>query len=162
MDGFTSLAVLIGVVGIWLGYPIIDPLIGILITIGILKIVLDSSKLVFTRLLDGVEPEVIDKVKNITGSVEGVCEVTDLRVRWIGHRLHAEINASVSPSLSVGEGHEIANSIREKLLENFSYLSGTTIHVDPLTASGECCHCGPEDPEILQGKHKQVLNACSQ
>lgn len=162
VDGFTSLAVLIGAVGIWLGYPIIDPLIGILITISILKIVLDSSKLVFTRLLDGVEPEVVDKVKNITESVEGVCEVTDLRVRWIGHRLHAEINASVAPSLSVGEGHEIANAIREKLLENFSYLSGTTIHVDPLTASGECCHCGPENPEILHGKQKQALNTCSQ
>ncbi|WP_292391656.1 cation diffusion facilitator family transporter [Methanosarcina sp. UBA5] len=162
VDGFTSLAVLIGAIGIWLGYPIIDPLIGMLITISILKIVLDSSKLVFTRLLDGVEPEIIDKVKNITESVDGVCEVTDLRVRWIGHRLHAEINASVATSLSVGEGHEIANAIREKLLENFSYLSGTTIHVDPFTASGEHCHYGSENPEILHGKQKQVLNTCSQ
>ena len=159
VDGFTSLAVLIGAAGVWLGYPIIDPLIGMLITITILKIVFDTSKLVFTRLLDGVEPEVIDKVKNVAESVEGVCEVTDLRVRWIGHRLHAEINASVAPSLSVGEGHEIANAIREKLLENFSYLSGTTIHVDPLTASGECCHCGPENLEIQHGKQKHVLNA---
>lgn len=99
-----------------------------LITINILKIVLDSSELVFTHLLDGVEPEVIDNVKNVTESVDGVCEVTDLRVRWIGHRLHAEINASVSPSIAVGEGHEIANAIREKLFENFSYFSGTTIH----------------------------------
>ncbi|MDW5552245.1 cation diffusion facilitator family transporter [Methanosarcina sp.] len=162
IDGFTSLAVLVGAIGIWLGYPVIDPLIGMLITISILKIVVDSSKLVFTRLLDGVEPEVFDNVKNITESVEGVCEVTDLRVRWIGHRLHAEINASVSPSLSVEEGHEIANSIREKLLENFSYLSGTTIHVDPLTASGECCHYGSDNSEILHGKQKQVSNACSQ
>lgn len=162
VDGFTSLAVLIGAIGIWLGYPIIDPVIGMLITISILKIVFDSSKLVFTRLLDGVEPEVIDKVKNITESVEGVCEVTDLRVRWIGHRLHAEINASVAPSLSVGEGHEIANAIRVKLLENFSYLSGTTIHVDPLTASGECCHCEPENREVLHGKQKHVLKAYSQ
>ncbi|MGA9189511.1 MAG: cation transporter dimerization domain-containing protein, partial [Methanosarcina sp.] len=135
---------------------------GMLITITILKIVFDTSKLVFARLLDGVEPEIIDKVKNVAESVEGVCEVTDLRVRWIGHRLHAEINASVAPSLSVGEGHEIANSVREKLLENFSDLSGTTIHVDPLTASGECCHCGPENPEILHGKQKQILNAYSQ
>ena len=118
VDGLTSLAVLIGAVGVWLGYPIIDPLIGMLITITILKIVLDISKPVFLRLLDGVEPEVIDKVKNIAESVEGVCEVTDLRVRWIGHRLHAEINASVSSSLSVEEGHEIANAMREKLLEN--------------------------------------------
>jgi len=158
VDGFTSLAVLIGALGVWLGYPILDPLIGMLITIAILKIVLDSSKLVFTRLLDGVEPEVLDKVKDIAEGVEGVCEVTDLRVRWIGHRLHAEINASVDPSLSVEEGHEIANAVREKLLENFSYLSGTTIHVDPVTASGECCHCGPESPEKRRGRQKRVLN----
>lgn len=157
VDGFTSLAVLLGAIGVWLGYPILDPLIGMLITIAILKIVLDSSKLVFTRLLDGVEPEVLDKVKDIAESVEGVCEVTDLRVRWIGHRLHAEINASVDPSLSVEEGHEIANAVREKLLENFSYLSGTTIHVDPLTASGECCHCVPESLE-KKGKQKRILN----
>ncbi|AAM04244.1 TPA: cation transporter [Methanosarcina acetivorans] len=158
MDGFTSLAVLVGAVGVWLGYPILDPLIGMLITIAILKIVLDSSKLVFTRLLDGVEPEVLDQVKAIAEGVEGVCEVTDLRVRWIGHRLHAEINASVDPSLSVEEGHEIANAVREKLLENFSYLSGTTIHVDPVTASGECCHCGSESPDKRLGRQKRVLN----
>jgi cation diffusion facilitator family transporter len=158
VDGFTSLAVLIGALGVWLGYPILDPLIGMLITFTILKIVFDSSKLVFTRLLDGVEPEVLDKVKDVTESVEGVCEVTELRARWIGHRLHAEINASVAPSLSVEEGHEIANAIREKLLENFSYLSGTTIHVDPLTASGECCHCVPERLENnRRGKQKRVL-----
>ncbi|PAV10824.1 cation transporter [Methanosarcina spelaei] len=162
VDGFTSLAVLVGAAGVWLGYPIIDPLIGMLITITILKIVFDTSKLVFTRLLDGVEPEIIDKVKNIAESVEGVCEVTDLRVRWIGHSLHAEINASVAPSLSVEEGHEIANAIREKLLENFSYLSGTTIHVDPLTASGESCHCGHKNSEKIHGKQKNVLIAYPQ
>ena len=161
VDGLTSLAVLIGAVGVWLGYPIIDPLIGMLITITILKIVLDTIKPVFTRLLDGVEPEIIDKVKNVAESVEGVCEVTDLRVRWIGHRLHAEINASVSSSLSVEEGHEIANAIREKLLESFSYLSGTIIHVDPVTASGECFHCEPESVEVRHENHTHVLDAHS-
>ncbi len=161
VDGLTSLAVLIGAAGVWMGYPIIDPLIGMIITVTILKIVFDSSKLVFTRLLDGVEPEVIDKVKNIAESVEGVCEITDLRARWIGHRLHVEINASVFPSLSVKEGHDIANAIREKLLENFSYLSGTTIHVDPLTASGECCHCGLESSEMRHVKNTHILNVHS-
>jgi divalent metal cation (Fe/Co/Zn/Cd) transporter len=68
VDGFTSLAVLIGATGIWLGYQIIDPRIGILITVTILKIVLDSSKLVFTHLLDGVEPEVIDSVRIVAES----------------------------------------------------------------------------------------------
>lgn len=159
VDGFTSLAVLFGAIGVWSGYPVLDPLIGMLITIAILKIVLDSSKLVFTRLLDGVEPEVLDKVKDIAENVEGVCEITDLRVRWIGHRLHAEINASVDPSLSVEEGHEIANAVREKLLDNFSYLSGTTIHVDPITASGECCHCVPESEEKRSIKKIHISTA---
>ncbi len=162
VDGFASLAVLIGAAGIWLGYPIIDPLIGVLITITILKIVFDISKLVFTRLLDGVEPEVIDDVKSIAGSVEGVCEVTDLRVRWIGHQLHVEINVAVAPSISVEEGHEIAKAIREKLLENFSYLFGTTIHVDPLTASGESYHCRYENSEKISEKQKNILIAYPQ
>ena len=162
VDGLTSLAVLIGAAGVWGGYPIIDPLIGMLITITILKIVLDSSKLVFTRLLDGVEPEVFDKVKNITESVEGVIEIKDLRVRWIGHRLHVEIKASVSSSLSVEEGHEIANAVEEKLLENFSYLSSTTIRVDPLKASGECRHSRTESPEVQHGKQIQVVNVYPQ
>lgn len=140
----TSLAVLIGAIGVWLGYPIIDPLIGLLIIVAILKIVIDTSKPVFIRLLDGVEPETIDKVKSIAESVDGgVCEVTDLRVRWIGHRLHAEINISVSPSLSVEEGHEIANRTREKLLKSLPHISGTNIHVDPSTAPGECFHFVP-------------------
>jgi divalent metal cation (Fe/Co/Zn/Cd) transporter len=94
--------------------------------------------------------------------VEFVCEVTDLRVRWIGHRLHAKINAAVAPSFSVRGGHEIANAIREKLLENFTYFSGTIIHMDPITASGECFHCGPDNPEILHGEQKHVLNAYPQ
>ena len=140
VDGYTSLAVLVGAIGIWLGYPIIDPLIGILITITILKIVFDTSKLVFTRLLDGVEPEILESVKNVANSVEGVCEVTEVRGRWIGHRLHTEINVAVAPSLSVEEGHKIADGIRQKLIETFSYITGTTVHMDPLTASGECCH----------------------
>lgn len=156
VDGLTSLAVLIGAAGVWLGYPIIDPLIGMLITITILKIVLDTSKPVFTRLLDGVEPEVIDKVKNVAESADGVCKVTDLRVRWIGHRLHAEINASVDPSLSVEEGHEIANSIRKKLQESFSNLSDTIIHIDPVTASGECFHCGLEINKTKQVNHTHI------
>jgi len=158
VDGFTSLAVLIGALGVWFGYPIIDPLIGIVITVAILKIVLDSSKLVFTRLLDGVEPEILDKVKDVARCADGVCEVTDVRVRWIGHRIHAEINASVDPSLSVEEGHEIADGIRQRLLENFSYISGTTIHVDPATASGECCHIRPENVgknRTMEQKQKQ-------
>lgn len=139
-DGLTSLAVLFGAVGIWLGYPLADPIIGLLITVAILQIVWQSSQAIFTRLLDGVEPEVADEIRHVVEHVAGVKEVTEVRVRWLGHRLHAEINIAVGPELSVEAGHNIALETRHELLHHLKYLSGVTIHVDPATASGESHH----------------------
>src|SRR5215207_2798689 len=90
-DGWTSLAVLLGAVGVWLGYPLADPIVGLLITAAILGIVWQSGKAVFTRLLDGVEPEIIDEVREAAGRVPGVENVAEVRARWVGHRLHAEV-----------------------------------------------------------------------
>lgn len=139
-DGLTSLAVLFGAVGIWLGYPLADPIIGLLITVAILQIVWQSSQAIFTRLLDGVEPEVVDEIRHAVEHVTGVEEVTEVRVRWLGHRLHAEINIAVGPELSVEAGHNIALETRHELLHHLKYLSGVTIHVDPANASGEAHH----------------------
>jgi cation diffusion facilitator family transporter len=143
VDGFTSLAVLLGAIGVWMGYPLADPAIGLIITIAILKIVWDSGKMMFSRLLDGVDPEVIDELSHAVSHVEGVEDVSDIRVRWIGHRLHAEINIAVDPDLSVSEGHRIADDARKELLNHLKYLSGTTIHVDPSNESGEKYHSNP-------------------
>src|SRR5215208_6096905 len=64
VDGLTSLAVLFGAIGVWLGYPLADPVIGLLITVMILRIVWEAARSVFTRLLDGVDPEVIDEINH--------------------------------------------------------------------------------------------------
>jgi cation diffusion facilitator family transporter len=140
VDGFTSLAVLFGAGGVWLGYPLADPLIGLLITVAILRIVWESGKAVFTRLLDGVEPEVIDEIKHTVTHLPGVCDVTEVRVRWLGHRLHAEVNVAVDAALSVQEGHEIAKEARHQLLHHVRYLSDAIVHVDPANAPGEEHH----------------------
>ncbi|MFQ6015581.1 MAG: cation diffusion facilitator family transporter [Anaerolineae bacterium] len=72
VDGLTSLAVLFGAVGVWLGYPLADPLVGLLITAAIFRIVWESGKSVFSRLLDGVDPEVIDEIKRAWPKLVGV------------------------------------------------------------------------------------------
>ena len=100
-DGWTSLAVLFGAVGVWFGFPLADPLIGLGITIAIFFIVWDSIKAVFLRTLDGIEPEIMKEIEHAASHVSGVQEVSDVRARWIGHKLHAEINivgGEVSPS----------------------------------------------------------------
>jgi len=140
VDGLTSLAVFVGALAVWLGYPWADPLIGVIITFAILGIVWSSVKVVFCRLIDGVDPGVVDDVREAASHVAGVKDVTDVRVRWLGHQLHAEINLAVSDELTLMEGHEIAKEVQHQLIHHLSYLSGATIHVDPLKASGEENH----------------------
>ncbi|HEY8187360.1 MAG TPA: cation diffusion facilitator family transporter [Pyrinomonadaceae bacterium] len=140
VDGIASLSVLVSVIGVGLGYPLADPIIGLLMTALILRIVWQSAQSVFTRLLDGVNPEVIDEIKGAANHTAGVEDVTDVRVRWLGHRLHAELNIAVNPECSVSDGHEIALRTRHELLHKLPFLSGVTIHVDPTNASGEEHH----------------------
>ncbi|WP_256622093.1 cation diffusion facilitator family transporter [Methanolobus chelungpuianus] len=137
-DGLTSLAVVLGAIGVWLGYPLADPVVAILITLAILKVFWDSGKLVFGRLMDSVDPEVVDDIIHAIGHIEGVMEIADVKVRWIGHRMHAEITVIVDSGLSVSEGHDITIEVRESLTRHVTYLSGTTIHVEPLEATGKC------------------------
>jgi len=146
-DGLTSLAVLIGAAGVYLGFPLADPVIGLIITIAIFWIVWDSVKTIFIRLLDGVDPAVTDEIRHTADHVEGVMEITDVKVRWLGHRLHAEVNITVNASLSVEKGHAIAKEFRHELLHHLRYLSDATIHVDPVTASG------PEYHHITEHNH---------
>ncbi len=140
VDGLTSLAVLFGAVGVWLGYPLADPIVGFLISAAILRIVWDSGKAVFTRILDGVDPEIIDEIIHTINHAPGVQDVTEVRVRWIGHRLHAEVNIAVTSDLTVEKGHDIAMEVRHLLLNNLRYLSNVIIHIDPLHTSGEQHH----------------------
>ena len=131
MDGLTSLGVLFSAMGVWLGYPLADPIIGFLITVAILPIVWESGKAVFTRLLDGVDPEVIEEITHAINHAQGVRNVTEVRLRWSGHRLYAEINLAVSPDLCVAEGHAIAVEVRHQLLHSLPYLSNVTILSTP-------------------------------
>ena len=139
-DGWTSLAVLVGAFGVWLGYPLADPIVGLLIAAAILVIVWQSGKTVFTRLLDGVDPSVIDEIQQAAAAVEGVEEVAEVRARWLGHRLRAEVNVAVDPELSVAEGHAIALEVNHRLLHGLRYLEMAVVHVDPVQESGEEHH----------------------
>ena len=140
VDGWTSLAVLFGAVGVWLGYPLADPIIGLLITAAIFGIVIQSGKSIFFRMLDGAEPNVIDELRHAAEHVPQVKEVTEVRARWLGHRLHAELNVAVDPELTIAQAHAIAAEVRHQLLHHLDYLSLVVIHVDPADQSGESHH----------------------
>lgn len=140
IDGWTSLAVLAGAAGVWLGYPMADPLIGLAITVAIFAIVIQSSREIFSRMLDGVDPAVIDAIRHTAARAPDVDEITDVRARWLGHRLHAEVNIAVKSHLTIAQGHAVAAELRHRLLHALPHLSIVVIHVDPLEQSGEKHH----------------------
>ncbi len=140
IDGWTSLSVVLAVVGMWLGFPLADPIVGMFITAVIFFIVWQSGRAVFTRMLDGVDPQVTDQIRHVATHIQGVHDVTEVRVRWSGHRLLAEVNIAVSPNLSIEGGHMIAMEVRHQLLHELRHLENAVIHVDPVSASGEEHH----------------------
>lgn len=139
-DGWTSLAVLAGAAGAWIGVPLVDPMVGLAITGAILLVVWQSGLVILTRILDGVDPQVIEDVRHAAAHVSGVRGVTEVRARWVGHRLAVEANIAVDPHLSVAEGHAVATEVEHQLRHHLGFLSVAAIHVDPVERSGEEFH----------------------
>ena len=136
VDGFASLAVLFGALGVKLGYPLADPIVGILITIIIGKVVWDSMIAVFTRILDGVDPSLIPQLTGIARATPGVVEVDEVRARWLGHRLVAEVTFGVPPDITIEQGHEIAKRVQEAIQDKLPHVQAVSVHVDPSNELG--------------------------
>lgn len=140
IDGLTSLAVFFAAAGVMLGYPILDPIAGIVISIFIFGIVVNTTKDIFKRLLDIVDSSLIDNVENIASKIEDVKSVHDVKARWIGHRIRVDLSIAVDGNLSVQEGHNVAVRVHRELLEKIPHLKDITIHVDPAGEIGEGKH----------------------
>jgi cation diffusion facilitator family transporter len=130
-DGFTSLAVLAGAIGVWLGFPLLDPIVGLGIGIAILGIVWKSARDMWHRMMDAVDPEFYEEFKHAASHVDGVMDVHGAAIRWVGHRLWGEIHITVDCKLSVLEGHFITEEVRHVLFHKFPALGEVVVHTDP-------------------------------
>lgn len=134
VDGFTSLAVLLGVLGVWAGFPIVDPLIGIGITIAILFIVRSAARTVWNHLIDGIEPAIVGKIEHAAMHVPGVERVRQVRARWVGHKIFADLEIEVHPDLQVSRANEIADAVARELRGHVRALGSAVVRVVPSTA----------------------------
>ncbi len=134
-DGLTSLAVVLGAFGVWLGFPLADPIIGLLITIAIFGIVWQSARAVITRNLDGIEPSIADEVRHAAEHVPGIGRITDVKARWLGHKLHADVTIAVENAMSIAEANGIALALREELHAHLAPLGSAAIQFDTAGAS---------------------------
>ena len=139
-DGFTSLAVVLCAGGAWLGFPIADPIIGLLITVAILFVLKDAAKEVYRRLMDAVDPALVDKAEAVIRSTPGVVEVTDVRMRWHGHKLLAEVRITVDSAMSLVDAHHVSHQVEHELVHGVRRLSAATIHAEPLAHDADPAH----------------------
>ncbi|MGD1930596.1 MAG: cation diffusion facilitator family transporter [Leptolyngbyaceae cyanobacterium] len=128
-DGWVSLAVLVSAVGVAWGYTWADPVIGLVITALLLRIVWESGQTIFTRLLDGVEPAIIDALHHAVEHTADIEAVASIRARWLGHRLQAEIDIVVAGDRTIQAGQAIAEAAEGQLRDHLPYLGQATVRV---------------------------------
>jgi len=149
-DGLTSLAVVLGAFGVWMGFPLADPIIGLLITIAIFGIVWQSARAVITRSLDGIEPGVTDEIRHAAEHVPGVRGVVDAKARWLGHKLRADVTIAVDKTLTISDANMIAARLESELHAHIAPLEAVTVQFDhsdaviDLPAAGGGHHHAPE------------------
>ena len=144
-DGFTSLAVLFGAGGVALGYPLADPIVGLIITVAIVAVLRGAVRDIFRRLMDAVDPELVDTAEASLAARPGVRSVRSIRMRWIGHRLHADAELDIDPDTSLEDAHRIAHDAEHELTHAVPRLDSALVHAYPAHNSELREHSGPAE-----------------
>ncbi len=142
-DGFTSLAVVLGAVGVWLGFPLADPIVGLLITIAIFGIVWQSARAVVTRMLDGVEPDILDEIDHVAEHVAGIDHVHAVQARWIATASMPNSRSRLTTPCPLHQAQSIVARMRSELFAHLPVLSQVSIRIEPLPqgkATGDHLH----------------------
>lgn len=150
-DGLTSLAVLAGAIGVWLGFPLFDPIIGLGIGVAILGIVWKTAVDMWHRMMDAIDPEIYEEFSHTASHVNGVMDVHNTAIRWLGHRLYGEMHITVNCQLTTLQSHSIAEEVRHSLFHKLPALVEVVVHVDP-------CECD-EAIDYHPTKHHVYLPA---
>ncbi|HEY3464320.1 MAG TPA: cation transporter dimerization domain-containing protein, partial [Amycolatopsis sp.] len=117
------------------GFPLADPIVGLGMTVAILFVLRDAAKEVFRRLLDAVDPASVELAEATARAVDGVLGTRDLRMRWIGHHLRAELAVTVASDLTVTQAHVLAHEVEHRLVHAIPRLAAVVVHTEPATGA---------------------------
>jgi cation diffusion facilitator family transporter len=139
-DGLTSLGVVAGAIGVAAGFPAADPIAGLIISAMILVVLKDAARQVLERMLDGADPALTQKIRDVLCFVPGIEGVGAVRARWMGHRVRVEAEVTVDRRRTLGEAHDIVESGRHALFHNVPHLDDAFLHADPCEHDGSDPH----------------------
>ncbi len=132
VDSYTSLAVVLSAVGAWFGWHSTDPIIGLAIVVILCKIIYESSAAVLTRLLDGVDPQIVETIRRTVGQLQLIHSVDNVRARWSGHRLYAEVSITLNGTFPIAATHTMEHTAESLLKIALPSLEHVSFHMHPL------------------------------
>lgn len=130
-DALTSLAVLVSAGGAAVGWRLADPIVGLAIAVAIAAVTRSAAREVLARLMDAVDPVLVDAARGAVAGTDGVTGVDSVRLRWIGHALRAEVEITVPNDLTLADAHAVAHNAEARLREVVPKLRGATVHAHP-------------------------------
>ena len=133
LDGFTSLSVVLGAIGVMLGFPLADPIIGLLISISIVVLLWGTVRSIGARLMDAIDPDLVHRAEHALEHAEGVRAVRDLRLRWVGHRLTGAATVAVDTT-DLPAATRIADHAAQHLHEAIGNVDSFVVTPVPLRA----------------------------
>lgn len=139
-DGLTSLAVVASAIGVALGLPLADPIIGLLICAAIIMVLVSAAKEIYHRLMDSVDPALVTQAEEVLQAVPGITATDRVQMRWIGHQLRAEVSIRADESLTFTDAHDVADRARDALIRGIPKLVDALVHVSPTRPPAETPH----------------------
>lgn len=153
-DGLASAAAAAGIVGVWLGFPLADPLAGLAITVAIAWILVEVGRDVLRRTMDAVDPQLLPRLRELAAGIDGIEGIHDIRARHLGRSLVVQLHAEADPELSLRDAHRLAEQIRHRIVHEVPQIIAVDVHLDPAgddTAHDETAHHfrpqGAEQPD---------------
>jgi cation diffusion facilitator family transporter len=131
IDGLASLGAAAGVAGAWAGVPQLDPVAGLVITVVIALVAFDTARNVTARLLDEADASLLATIEEVAAAAPGVLAVSEVRARWTGRRMRAELVLEVSPEETVSRAHALGEQVRHQLFHRIEGLVEVVVHLDP-------------------------------
>ncbi len=129
-DVLTSLAVIAGLLAVQVGYPLVDPLVAILIA----GVIVWTAYVVLKDVLASLTDQnrlVPEDIRKAVMTLSGILECHEIRTRGLAHHVFVDLSIHVDPAWSVEQAHALATEVEDLLLTQFEAIEDVLVHVEP-------------------------------
>ena len=133
VDIISSISILVGVVVANMGYPKLDPIIGLIISLMIFKTAFEVAKDNLDNIMGKIpSEELVEQIKKAALSVDNVCGAHDIRINYFGSYATVTMHIEVPQDLNIVEAHEISHEVQDEVISDIDIIHGVTVHTCPV------------------------------